>query len=178
MRHLKSGRKLGRNSTERRAMFRNMVTSLILEGRITTTDAKAKELRRYADRMITLGKRQTLAARRRAARFVRTDAALTRLFTDLAPLFAERAGGYTRIIKIAQRRGDAAPLAMVELTEQIAPRSKLRRRGRKRKRERAKPRPRKRPPRNRPSARRRLPRRRKSRRAHFGPTSARVSGPQ
>jgi large subunit ribosomal protein L17 len=71
--------------------------------------------------MITLGKRQTLAARRRAARFVRTDAALTRLFTDLAPLFAERAGGYTRIIKIAQRRGDAAPLAMVELTEQIAP---------------------------------------------------------
>ena len=120
MRHLKTGRKLGRNSTERRAMFRNMVTSLILEGRITTTDAKAKELRRYADRMITLGKRQTLAARRRAARFVRTDAALTRLFSDLAPLFANRAGGYTRIIKIGERRGDAAPLSVVELTEQVA----------------------------------------------------------
>jgi large subunit ribosomal protein L17 len=102
-------------------MFRNMVTSLILEGRITTTSAKAKELRRYADRMITLGKQQTLAARRRAARFVRTDAALARLFGELAPLFAQRAGGYTRIIKIGQRRGDAAPLAMVELTETLEP---------------------------------------------------------
>ena len=119
MRHLKTGRRLGRNSTERRAMFRNMVTSLILEGRITTTDAKAKELRRYADRMITLGKQQTLAARRRAARFVQTDAALTRLFADLAPLFAQRAGGYTRIIKIGERRGDAAPMSVIELTEQL-----------------------------------------------------------
>jgi large subunit ribosomal protein L17 len=120
VRHQKTGRKLGRNSTERRALFRNMVTSLILEGRITTTDAKAKELRRYADRIITLGKRQTLAARRRAARFVRTDAALAKLFNDLAPLFAKRAGGYTRIVKVGIRRGDAAPLAMVELTEQLA----------------------------------------------------------
>jgi large subunit ribosomal protein L17 len=101
-------------------MFRNMVTSLILNGRITTTDAKAKELRRYADRMITLGKRQTLAARRRASRFVRTDAALSRLFGELAPLFATRAGGYTRIVKVAHRRGDAAPLSVVELTEQPA----------------------------------------------------------
>ena len=120
MRHLKTGRKLGRNSTHRHAMFRNMVTSLILKGRVTTTEAKAKELRRYADRMITLGKRQTLAARRRASRFVRTDAAVARLFADLAPLFAQRAGGYTRIIKVANRRGDAAPLAVVELTEQLA----------------------------------------------------------
>jgi large subunit ribosomal protein L17 len=104
-------------------MFRNMVTSLILEGRITTTDAKAKELRRYADRMITLGKQQTLAARRRASRFVRTDEALARLFGELAPLFAKRAGGYTRIMKIAQRRGDAAPLAVVELTESPAPKA-------------------------------------------------------
>jgi large subunit ribosomal protein L17 len=120
VRHLKTGRKLGRNSTHRHAMFRNMVTSLILKGRVTTTEAKAKELRRYADRMITLGKRQTLAARRRASRFVRTDAAVARLFADLAPLFAQRAGGYTRIIKVANRRGDAAPLAVVELTEQLA----------------------------------------------------------
>ena len=119
MRHLKTGRKLGRNSTHRHAMFRNMVTSLILKGRVTTTEAKAKELRRYADRMITLGKRQTLAARRRASRFVRTDAAVARLFADLAPLFAQRAGGYTRIIKLGNRRGDAAPLAVVELTEQL-----------------------------------------------------------
>ena len=119
MRHLKTGRKLGRNSAHRHAMFRNMVTSLILKGRVTTTEAKAKELRRYADRMITLGKRQTLAARRRASRFVRTDAAVARLFADVAPLFAQRAGGYTRIIKVANRRGDAAPLAVVELTEQL-----------------------------------------------------------
>jgi large subunit ribosomal protein L17 len=120
MRHLKTGRKLGRNSAHRQAMFRNMVTSLILHGRVRTTDAKAKELRRYADRMITLGKQQTIAARRRARRFVRTDAALARLFNDLAPLFAQRAGGYTRITKVAHRRGDAAPLSIVELTEQLA----------------------------------------------------------
>jgi large subunit ribosomal protein L17 len=118
MRHLNTGRKLSRNSEHRHAMFRNMVTSLILHGRIRTTDAKAKELRRYADRMITLGKQQTIAARRRARRYIRTDEALARLFNDLAPLFAQRAGGYTRITKIANRRGDAAPVSIVELTEQ------------------------------------------------------------
>ena len=110
MRHLKAGRKLGRNSAHRRAMFRNMVTSLIMHGRITTTDAKAKELRRYADRMITLGKQQTIAARRRARRFVCTDTAVARLFADVAPRFAERPGGYTRIVKVSRRRGDCAPL--------------------------------------------------------------------
>ena len=93
MRHLNTGRKLSRNSEHRHAMFRNMVTSLILHGRIRTTDAKAKELRRYADRMITLGKQQTIAARRRARRYIRTDEALARLFNELAPLFAQRAGG-------------------------------------------------------------------------------------
>ena len=118
MRHLNTGRKLSRNSEHRHAMFRNMVTSLILHGRIRTTDAKAKELRRYADRMITLGKQQTIAARRRARRYIRTDEALARLFNELAPLFAQRAGGYTRITKIANRRGDAAPVSIVELTEQ------------------------------------------------------------
>lgn len=117
MRHLKTGRALGRNSSHRRAMFRNMVTSLIVHGRVVTTDAKAKELRRYADRMITLGKKRTLAARRRARRFVRTDEALSRLFDEVAPRFANRAGGYTRIIKTAHRRGDAAPQSIVELTE-------------------------------------------------------------
>jgi large subunit ribosomal protein L17 len=121
MRHMKTGRKLGRNSAHRRAMFRNMVTSLILHGRVTTTDAKAKELRRYADRMITLGKQQTLSARRRAARFVRTNAAVARLFNEVAPLFERRAGGYTRIVKIGHRHGDAAPIAVVELTEKIEP---------------------------------------------------------
>jgi len=119
MRHLKAGRKLGRSASHRKAMLRNMVTSLIEHGRITTTDAKAKEVRRYAERMITLGKQQTVAARRRARRFVRTDAALARLFGEVAPLFADRPGGYTRVIKLGIRRGDAAPLSMFELTEQV-----------------------------------------------------------
>ncbi len=119
MRHLKAGRKLGRSASHRKAMLRNMVTSLIEHGRITTTDAKAKEVRRYAERMITLGKQQTVAARRRARRFVRTDAALARLFGEVAPLFADRPGGYTRIIKLGIRRGDAAPISIVELTEQV-----------------------------------------------------------
>ncbi|HYB98142.1 MAG TPA: 50S ribosomal protein L17 [Candidatus Limnocylindrales bacterium] len=117
MRHMKSGRKLGRNSSHRDAMFRNMVTSLIMHGRIRTTDAKAKELRRWADRMITLGKQDTVAARRRARAYIRTDEAVYKLFSEVAPRFAQRAGGYTRIIKLGQRLGDAAPLSLVELTE-------------------------------------------------------------
>lgn len=117
MRHLKSGRQLSRNASHRRAMLRNMVTSLIENGRITTTDAKAKELRKVADRMITLGKRQTVAARRRARRFIQTDKALAQLFGEVAPRFVNRAGGYTRIIKVGYRRGDNAPLSIIELTE-------------------------------------------------------------
>jgi large subunit ribosomal protein L17 len=101
-------------------MFRNMVTSLIDLGGITTTDAKAKELRRVADRMITLGKKQTVAARRQARRFVRTDSALARLFNDVAPRFMQREGGYTRIIKLGRRKGDNAALSRIELTEQAA----------------------------------------------------------
>jgi large subunit ribosomal protein L17 len=97
--------------------MRNMVTSLIMEGRIVTTDAKAKELRRHADRMITLGKAQTLAARRRARSFVQTDVALKKLFDEVAPRFSSRNGGYTRIIKVGLRRGDAAPTSIIELTE-------------------------------------------------------------
>ena len=119
MRHLKAGRKLGRSSSHRKAMLRNMVTSLIEHGKITTTDAKAKEVRRYAERMITLGKQQTVSARRRARRFIRTDAALARLFGEIAPRFASRQGGYTRIIKLGVRRGDAAPISMIELTEPL-----------------------------------------------------------
>jgi large subunit ribosomal protein L17 len=117
MRHQHTGRILGRSSTHRRAMFRNLVTSLIIHGRVVTTDAKAKEVRRYADRMITLGKKQTIAARRRARRFIQTDEALARLFSEVAPRFANRAGGYTRVIKAGRRRGDAAPQSIVELTE-------------------------------------------------------------
>ena len=119
MRHLNAGRKLSRNSSHRHALMRNMVTSLIEHGRIRTTDAKAKEVRRWAERMITLGKQQTVAARRRARAFIQTDAAVAKLFAEVAPLFANRAGGYTRIIKIGQRPGDAAPISILEFTEQL-----------------------------------------------------------
>jgi len=117
MRHLNAGRKLSRNSSHRHALMRNMVTSLIEHGRIRTTDAKAKEVRRWADRMVTLGKQGTIAARRRARAFVQTDAAVSKLFAEVAPRFANRAGGYTRIIKIGQRAGDAAPISILEFTE-------------------------------------------------------------
>src|SRR6185369_4830827 len=121
MRHRNSGRKLSRNSSHRHALMRNMVTSLIEHGSIRTTDAKAKELRRWADRMVTLGKQDTIAARRRARAFVQTDAAVSKLFSEVAPRFANRAGGYTRIIKIGQRAGDAAPISIIEFTELPAP---------------------------------------------------------
>lgn len=120
MRHLNAGRKLSRNSSHRHALMRNMVTSLIEHESIRTTDAKAKEVRRWAERMITLGKQQTIAARRRARAFVQTDAAVSKLFAEIAPRFANRAGGYTRIIKIGRRAGDAAPISILELTE-LAP---------------------------------------------------------
>jgi large subunit ribosomal protein L17 len=117
MRHLNAGRKLSRNSAHRHALMRNMVTSLIEHGRIRTTDAKAKELRRWADKMVTLGKKDTVAARRRARAFVQTDAAVSKLFKEVAPRFVNRAGGYTRIIKVGQRPGDAAPISIIEFTE-------------------------------------------------------------
>ena len=117
MRHLKSGRKLNRNSSHRHAMFRNMVTSLLLHEHLHTTDAKAKELRRFAERIITLGKRGTLHARRQALSFVRSRRVVAKLFDDIAPRFSERPGGYTRITKIGIRRGDAAPISLIELTE-------------------------------------------------------------
>ncbi|HUI27664.1 MAG TPA: 50S ribosomal protein L17 [Candidatus Kryptonia bacterium] len=120
MRHLKSGRKLNRTSAHRKALFRNLVTSLIEHERVKTTDAKAKELRSYADRIITLGKRGTLHARRQALAFVRSASVVKKLFDDVAPRFSTRPGGYTRVIKIGLRRGDAAPLSVVELTERGA----------------------------------------------------------
>jgi len=98
-------------------MFRNMVTSLFLHERLQTTDAKAKELRQWADRMVTLGKRGSLHARRQALSYVRDRRVVKKLFEEIAPRFAERAGGYTRITKIGVRRGDGAPLSIIELTE-------------------------------------------------------------
>ena len=116
-------RKLGRTSSQRKAVFRDLVTDLFLYERIQTTEAKAKELRKIADRMITLAKRGDLHARRQAAAFVRpepvnedaTQDVVQKLFADIAPRFAERNGGYTRIIKVGPRRGDAAPMVLIEL---------------------------------------------------------------
>lgn len=96
------------------AMFRNMVTSLIIEERITTTVVKAKELRRFAEKMVTLAKTGTLHARRQAAAFVRTNDAVKKLFAELGPRFQERKGGYTRILKLGNRLGDGAPMAIIE----------------------------------------------------------------
>jgi large subunit ribosomal protein L17 len=96
-------------------MFRNMVTSLLRHDRITTTDAKAKELRGWADWLVTLGKDGSLHARRQALSFVQDKGVVARLFADLAPRFANRNGGYTRVIKVGRRRGDAAPLSLIEL---------------------------------------------------------------
>lgn len=117
MRHLKAGRKLNRTSEHRRALFRNLVTSLLLHERVQTTDAKAKEIRRWVDRMVTLGKRGTLHARRQALAFVRSRDVVKKLFDEIGPRFRDRPGGYTRITKVGVRLGDAAPLSVIELTE-------------------------------------------------------------
>ena len=117
MRHLKAGRKLNRTSSHRKALFRNLVTSLIEHEQVRTTDAKAKELRRVADRMITLGKRGSLHARRQALAYIRSRSAVTKLFDEVAVRFKERPGGYTRVIKIGHRHGDAAPMSVIELTD-------------------------------------------------------------
>jgi large subunit ribosomal protein L17 len=117
MRHAKHGGKLSRTSAHRKAMLRNLVTSLIDHERIETTDAKAKELRRLADRMITLGKRGDLHARRQALAVIRKRETTAKLFDELADRFRERPGGYTRVLKTRRRAGDAAPLSIVELVE-------------------------------------------------------------
>jgi large subunit ribosomal protein L17 len=114
MRHLRAGSKLGRNPAHRRATLRNLVTNLIQKERIETTIRRAKAARPLAERMITLGKRDSLHARRQAAAFLLTPSATQKLFSDLAPRFASRAGGYTRIIRTGWRIGDGAELAILE----------------------------------------------------------------
>lgn len=118
MRHGKAGRRLGRKTSHREAMFRNMVTSLLDHGKITTTDAKAKEIRVVAERLITLGKRGDLHSMRLAASVIREKPVVSKLFSTIAPRYKERFGGYTRIIKLGIRQGDAAPLSMIELVEE------------------------------------------------------------
>ncbi|MFZ5863334.1 MAG: 50S ribosomal protein L17 [Nitrospirota bacterium] len=117
MRHRKAGRALGRNSGHRRALYRALVTSVLEHERIETTVPKAKELRSFVEKMITLGKRGDLAARRRALAFIRKESVVRTLFSDIAPRFANRAGGYTRVMQTRRRLGDGAPMAVIELTE-------------------------------------------------------------
>jgi len=117
MRHQKSGRKLGRNSPHRTAMFRNMATSLLLNETIRTTLPKAKELRRVVEPLITLGKEDSVAHRRLAFSRLRDQSAVGRLFTELGPRFEKRPGGYLRILKIGYRPGDSAPMAIVQLLD-------------------------------------------------------------
>jgi large subunit ribosomal protein L17 len=117
MRHGRYGGKLGRTGAHRDAMFRNLVTSLLEHERVRTTDAKARQIRRIAERMITLGKRGDLHARRRAAALIRSREVTAKVFGPLAERFRARPGGYTRVLKLGRRVGDAAPLAIVELVE-------------------------------------------------------------
>lgn len=118
MRHNKAGRRLGRTTSHRVAMFRNMVTSLLAHERVTTTDAKAKELRSVAEKMITLGKRGDLHAVRQAASYIRDKKVVTKLFETIAPRYKERNGGYTRIVKLGTRLGDNASVSIIELVEE------------------------------------------------------------
>ena len=117
MRHLKAGRKFGRTSAHRKALFRNLVGALIARERISTTLAKAKELRGKVERTITLGKKGTLHARRQAFKLAPQKEAVQKVFGSLADRYANRPGGYTRIIKIGPRRGDNAPMAFIELVD-------------------------------------------------------------
>lgn len=117
MRHMKRGKKLGRNASHRKALMRNMAVSLFRHERIETTEAKAKVLRSFAERIITLAKRGDLHARRLVATDINDKQMVQKLFQDLGPRFAERNGGYTRVLKLGHRKGDAAPMALIELTD-------------------------------------------------------------
>ncbi len=117
MRHRITGRRLGRSSGHRRALYRNLVTDLLGYEKVTTTKAKAKEVRSLADKMITLGKKGGLQARRQALAFVLDEKTVDKVFSDLAPRYAERNGGYTRLVKVGPRLGDGAPMVRLELVE-------------------------------------------------------------
>jgi large subunit ribosomal protein L17 len=115
MRHRRAGRKLGRTSSHRKALLRNLVTEFLDKERVITTVPKAKELRPFAEKIITLGKRETLHARRQALGIVRRRSVVQKVFETIAPRFADRNGGYTRIIRLGNRKGDAAEIAIIEL---------------------------------------------------------------
>ena len=117
MRHQRAGRKLGRDSAHRKALYANLTASLIEHGRIKTTVAKAKEVRPVAEEMITLGRRGDVPARRQALKFLRSQDVVHKLFSDVGPRFADRPGGYSRIIRIGPRPGDAAEMVYLELVD-------------------------------------------------------------
>jgi large subunit ribosomal protein L17 len=119
VRHHKTGRKLGRDSAHRKALYANLCASLIEHGRIKTTEAKAKEVRPVVEQLITLGKRGDIHAHRQAVSFLRSKFIAHVLFPEIAPRFAERPGGYTRVVKIGPRQGDAAPMAYLELVDHV-----------------------------------------------------------
>jgi large subunit ribosomal protein L17 len=117
MRHQRSGKKLGRDSAHRKALYSNLAGALIEHGRIQTTQAKAKAVKPLAEKLITLGKRGDLHARRQALAALRSNDVVHRLFADIAPRFSDRPGGYTRIVKLGPRQGDAAEMVYLELVD-------------------------------------------------------------
>jgi large subunit ribosomal protein L17 len=123
VRHQRAGRKLGRDSAHRKALYANLASALIEHGRIKTTEAKAKEVRPLVEQMITLGKRGDVSAQRQAVAFLRSKPIAHRLFTEIAPRFAGRAGGYTRVVKLGPRQGDAAQMAYLELVDYVPERA-------------------------------------------------------
>jgi large subunit ribosomal protein L17 len=121
MRHRKAGKKLGRTSAHRKALYSNLAGALIENGRIKTTVAKAKAVKPVAEQMITLGRRGDLAARRQALAFLRSNDVVHMLFAEVAPRFADRGGGYTRIVKLGPRYGDSAEMAYLEFVDYVPP---------------------------------------------------------
>src|SRR6187401_2847821 len=117
MRHQRSGKKLGRDSAHRKALYSNLAGALIEHGRIRTTEAKAKAVKPIAEKMVTLGRRGDLAARRQATAYLRSRDVVHKLFADVAPRFADRPGGYSRIVKLGPRQGDAAEMVYLELVD-------------------------------------------------------------
>jgi large subunit ribosomal protein L17 len=123
VRHQRRGKKLGRDSAHRKALYSNLAGALIEHGRIKTTEAKAKAVKPIAEKMITLGRRGDLAARRQALAYLRSQEIVHQLFADVAPRFADRPGGYSRIVKLGPRYGDAAEMVYLELVDYVPPRA-------------------------------------------------------
>jgi len=117
LRHQRSGKKLGRDSAHRKALYANLTASLIEHGRIRTTETKAKAVRPIAEKMITLGREGSIHSRRQALAFLRTQEVVHQLFSEVAPRFKDRPGGYTRVVKLGPRQGDSAPMAYLELVD-------------------------------------------------------------